>query len=71
MMKAPEKVREMEAAYNITLYRDMDYEDALERFEALWLEALSLNPRLGLLWEEDVESDIELARILNGLSPQA
>ena len=49
----------------------MDYEEALDVFEALWLEAISLNPRIGQLWKEDIEPDIVLARILNGLSPEA
>lgn len=71
MMKSPEKVREMEAAFTTVLYKDMDYEEALARFEALWFEALSLNPRLGQLWEEDVKPNIAVARILNGLSPEA
>ena len=71
MIKSPDKVRDMEASYDRSLYRTMDYEEALERFEALWMEALLLNPRIGRLWEEDIEPDIVLARILNGLPPEA
>ncbi len=71
MMKSPERVREVEAAHATVLYKDMDYGEALTRFEALWFEALSLNPQLGQLWEEDVKPDIAVARILNGLSPEA
>ncbi|MCK4771596.1 MAG: hypothetical protein KAT18_01645 [Candidatus Latescibacteria bacterium] len=71
MMRLPDKVREIEAAHETALYGAMDYGEALERFEALWIEAISLNPRIGQNWEEDVKPDIELARTLNGLSPEA
>lgn len=71
MIKSPDKIRKMEASYAGSVYREMDYEEALDVFEALWLEAISLNPRIGQLWKEDIEPDIVLARILNGLSPEA
>ncbi len=71
MIKSPDKVREIEETYNRSLYRDMHYEEALLRFEALWIEALSINIRIGKYWEEDVKPDIVLARILNGLPPEA
>ncbi len=71
MIKSPDKVRQAKETYNRSLYRDMNYEEALLRFEALWIEALSLNTRIGKNWEVDIKPDIAMARILNGLPPEA
>ena len=67
MIKSPDKIRESEAAWNREIYSGMGYLEALARFEALWIQARLVNPESGHTWEEDIEADITLARVLNGL----
>jgi hypothetical protein len=43
--------------------------ERLERYQRLFEHARSLRPDLGGDWQRDIEPDIELARILNRLSP--
>lgn len=69
MIRSPDRIREVEALWNRSLYSAMDYPEALARFTALLNQARLLNPRMGQSWEEDIKPDIDLARILNGLSP--
>ena len=69
MIKSPARVRESEADWNRKVYASMEYPEALERFTAMWNQARSLNPGIGQSWKEDIEADIALARILNGLPP--
>ena len=69
MIRLHDRIREMEAVWERSLYSNMNYPEALARFTALWHQARLLNPRVGQSWEEDVKPDIVLARILNGLSP--
>ncbi len=42
---------------------------ALERFEALWAEALALGVLGQVDWETDLEPDLAVARAVNGLPP--
>lgn len=51
--------------------RDMSYAEALAVFEALWEEARALNPDFPGDWRADIEPDLELARVLNGLPRRA
>ena len=62
---------ELEARYQREAFRGLSYEEALARFAALWAEACALNPELGADWREDLESDLAVARALNGLPPAA
>lgn len=49
----------------------MTYTEALAIFEALWVEARSLNPDFPDDWREDIAPDLAIARALNGLPPEA
>ncbi len=69
MIRSHDRIREIVAVWERSLYASMDYPEALARFAALWHQAMLLNPQRGQSWEEDVKPDIVLARILNGLSP--
>ena len=64
MIEHPEKVRELEAAYDHARYAAMSPEEKLAIYSAMWQQAREA----GLLdfsnWEEDVKADIELARVL-------
>jgi len=59
-------LREFEAGYQRNQLT-LSYAQALERFAALWTEARALRPDLGSDWEEDLQPDLRIARILNGL----
>lgn len=65
------RVEALERRYEREALRDLEYPDALRRFTALWAEALLLNPEIGADWLEDLESDLAVARALNGLPPRA
>ncbi|GEM_PF-1493712 len=67
MIKSAARIREAEMSWDRALYADMDYPEALARFEALWHQAVLVNPVLGRDWQEDVKADITLARVLNGI----
>lgn len=41
--------------------------DALAVFEALWRQALLLNPDFPGDWREDLAADLQVARAVNGL----
>ena len=49
----------------------MGYREALSIFEALWSEALALNPDFPGNWRDDLGPDLAIARALNGLPPEA
>ena len=67
MIKPSEKLKELEESYEAETYGTMSYEEALRRFTALWVEARKLNPDFAEDWEDDIESDLAIARVLNGL----
>ncbi len=64
------RVQELERHQREAL-SDVDYPEALRRFASLWAEALLVNPHIGADWQKDLESDIAVARAVNGLSPRA
>jgi hypothetical protein len=71
MIVPSEKLAELEARYLRDAFSDLTYEEALERFAALWAEACALNPQMGKDWREDLEPDLAIARAVNGLPPDA
>lgn len=71
MLKNPEKVRSIEAAHEKELYGSLSYSEKLRRYEALWAHVRSLNPRFTRRWREDLDADIAIARVLNGLPPES
>lgn len=50
---------------------EMTYAQSLEIFEALWEEAMALNPDFPGDWEADLAPDFAIARAVNGLPPDA
>ena len=71
MLNPSERLRELEASYEAEAYGTMGYHEALQRFTALWVEAQKLNPDFAEDWEEDIKSDLAIARALNGLPPDS
>ena len=69
MIRDSQRLRDFEARYRREAFRNLTYEEALAIFEALWIEARQLNPDFGDDWQEDLEADFALARVLNGLPP--
>ena len=65
MIKSPEALNALEDADRRSTLRLMTYYEALDRYQALWDEARLLNPHIGATWLEDVQCDIEVARVLN------
>lgn len=52
-----------------TAYHELSFSEALARFSALWQEAGILGNRPGEGWRDDLESDLAVARAVNGLPP--
>lgn len=71
MQKDSQKVDALEIAHDRRTYGPMAYLEKLRRFEALWMHAVLLDPLFGRRWQEDIQADLILARVLNGLPPQA
>ena len=69
MIRPNARWREFEAHYRREAHRDLSFREALSAFEAMWVHARKLNPRLGEDWREDLEATIAVARALNGLPP--
>jgi hypothetical protein len=46
---------------------ELTYVEALARFTALWVYAGRVSPDFRASWQDDIASDLELARVLNGL----
>jgi hypothetical protein len=68
MIRNSETLERFERDYVRRRYANMTYAEALQIFAALWQHARALNPGFPDNWREDVEADIELARVLNGLA---
>jgi hypothetical protein len=47
------------------------YREAVAVFEALWRQALLLNPEFPGDWRQDIAPDLAVARAVNGLPPAA
>ena len=65
VIKSPLVLAAFEDADQRSTSRSVTYYQALDIFLALWDEARLLNPHIGADWREDVQCDIEVARILN------
>jgi hypothetical protein len=44
----------------------LTYAEALAAYTALWEHARALNPDFPGSWTNDIDADLELARVLNG-----
>jgi len=67
LIRSSERLRDFERSYAAAEQSQRSYRDALDIFAALWRYARQMNPAFPGGWEQDVEPDIELARVLNGL----
>jgi hypothetical protein len=65
------EVTELELRHTREVSGLLTYREAVARFTALWVYARRVNPDFQTPWEIDVAADIELARVLNGLSPSS
>lgn len=68
MIASSDLLNELEARYQREAFADLTYEEALRRFAALWAEARLLRSDLGSGWEADLDSDLAVARAVNGLA---
>jgi len=71
MIRSSKLLDDLEANQQRNAFRDLSYEEALQRFASLWAEARSLQPDLGRDWEDDLAPDLAIARAVNGLPPTA
>ncbi len=67
MINESQRLREIEQRYASTVLAGRSYEEALAVFTALWRHARRIQPEFPGDWREDVQADIEMARVLNGL----
>lgn len=71
MIKSPHLLQELHRRYEREALADLSYDVALQRFGALWTEASELGAIDNEDWLTDLEPDLAIARILNGLPPAA
>lgn len=71
MLNPTRRLQELDDRYRREAFRDLTFDDALKIFTALWNEARRLNPEFGADWREDLQADLAVARVLNGLPPAA
>lgn len=67
MMRWTDEIAAIERRHARETLTGMSYREALDRFVALWIYARKLNPDFPGDWEEDIQADLTLARVLNGL----
>jgi hypothetical protein len=60
---------DFEAADERESLAGLTYEQALQRYAALWAYAREVDPQAGSDWREDVAADLAVARAVNGLPP--
>lgn len=69
MIRSSKPLDELDKRHQQETLRGLTYAQALERFEALWAEALALGVLGQVDWETDLEPDLAVARAVNGLPP--
>ena len=67
MLHETEELRALERRYTREFIAPLSYRQALDRFSALWEHPRLLNTDFPGDWEQDVATDLELARVLNGV----
>lgn len=67
MIQPCERLDELERRYSRERWKGATFEEALAVFEGLWTEASALREDFPGDWREDIEPDLTLARVLNGL----
>ena len=63
------QLRQFEAEYQRTAYRDLTLADALALYQRLLDEARALDAAFGRDWQADLAPDLAIARAVNGLPP--
>lgn len=71
MIHATDRLESFERHYAIEQARGRGFREALAVYEALWKEATSISPGFPARWQDDLEADLELGRVLNGLPERA
>lgn len=69
MLRPTRELEALERRWERETYHDMSFHEALDRFEAMWRHALELGWDPLADWRADLESDIAIARAVNGLPP--
>jgi hypothetical protein len=67
MLRRTEELDEFERRYARDVLGRLTYAEALSHMAALWAEAKHLDPDFPAAWLHDLDADLELARVLNGL----
>jgi hypothetical protein len=67
MIRRTRSLEEIERRYAREVLAGRTYLEALAVFEALWRQALLLNPDFPGDWREDLAADLAVARAVNGL----
>lgn len=71
MMRRTQSLENLERRYARDVLYGRTFLEALAVFEALWDQARLLNSNFPGNWRDDVASDLEVARALNGLPADA
>jgi hypothetical protein len=71
MIRRTRHLEEIERRYAREVLAGRTYLEALAVFEALWRQAVLLNPEFPADWRQDVATDLIVARAVNGLPPDA
>jgi len=65
MIRRTEELDALDREYVRVYIGPLDYRSTLSRFAQWWRYARKLNPGFTDAWIDDVQADIELARVLN------
>jgi hypothetical protein len=65
LIRSSEQLEDFDRWYAATKLSGLSYRDALAIFAAMWRHAALLNEDFPGPWEDDIQADIELARVLN------
>jgi hypothetical protein len=68
LIRSSERLEEFDRWYASQRLARLSYADALAIFTGLWQHAKLLSDGFPGPWEPDIEADIELARVLNGIT---
>lgn len=71
VIRRTERLDAVERRYSREKLGSLSYQEALCLFSALWNEARHLNPSFTDDWKSDIEPDLAIARVLNGLPPHS
>ena len=63
------RLQSLDRRWEREAFGELDFADALARFESLWREAQELGVVPGTRWEGGLEPDLAMARALNDLPP--